>query len=43
MYIVYLEKVMDNSTVYYGSFEKEKDAINFCKKNEWIHQIFNTI
>lgn len=32
MYIVYLEKVMDNSIIYYGYFEKEEDAKKFCEK-----------
>lgn len=38
MYIVLLEKVMDNySTFYYGSFEKEEDARNFCEKmNDYV-------
>jgi len=37
MYIVLLEKDMDNSVIYYGSFEKEEDARKFCEKmNDYI-------
>ena len=40
MYIVSLEKVMDNSITYYGSFEKEEDARNFCEKmNDYIEYL----
>ena len=32
MYIVSLEKAMDDSTIHYGFFEKEEDARKFCEK-----------
>jgi len=41
MYIILLEKDMDNSVIYYGRFfEKEEDARNFCEKmNDYIRYL----